>query len=236
MNLIHKLNAALLARQPGTEPDNRHQQLGGMAPPSFAPWIRTLSDTLTESRLLRFSQRCGLFEQSQSLGLIEQMIQQTRPWVRFYVSATQKYFFFLQCTAGGKSGANITQTALRFDRQDVQQYFYRFATSLCPEPLQQLVSFNQRVGRPHFPSRLIHSARDGRRRYLAELSTMNSALIDTSLNVSLKSRRRPCKKTAASAPALLDRFSPELSQLICDTPADHPQFADYVRNHTFITP
>lgn len=237
VNLIHKLNAALLARQPGTEPDSRHQQLGGMAPPSFAPWIRTLSDTLNrEQAFAVFLNDVDYLSNPESLGLIEQMIQQTRPWVRFYVSATQSISFSYSALLVENQVASITQTALRFDRQDVQQYFLQVRNlTLPPKLLQQLVS--QSEGWPAALSFAVNtlSSETDVERYLAELSTMNSAF-DRYFIERIFEKQTPALQKLLLRLSLLDRFSLELSQLICDTPADHPQFADYVRNHTFITP
>ncbi len=237
VNFIHKMNAALLTRHAQAAELAAHQQLGGMAPPSFVPWLKSLCATLNrEGTCSVFLNDVDFLTNTATLELVEHLIQHTRPSVRFFVTATQSIPFSYSSLLIENQVASLNHTTLRFDPAEVAQYFQQVSgLALPPKLIHQLT--NQCEGWPAAIAFGAHTLKTEQevKTHIAELGTMHSTF-DRYFVERIFEKQTPAIQRLMLRLSLLDRFSIELSAQLCESPEDNQVFAAYIHNHTFITP
>lgn len=236
VNFIHKLSAAISDTAPQSQ-SNVNQQLGGLAPPSFVPWIRSrVAEMNRHARFHVYLNDVDFVSNPVTLELIENLIQASRASVRFFVTATQTVEFSYANLLIENQVASVNQQSLRFDTADTQAYYLMVqGTDLAEKTAQTLTDICE--GWPAAISFAVNTLSNEAQivELISELSSIQKAF-DRYFIERIFERQTAEIQQLMLRLCLLDRFSIPLTQQLSDSPQHSREFAAYIQNHTFITP
>ncbi|MCG8611415.1 MAG: LuxR C-terminal-related transcriptional regulator [Pseudomonadales bacterium] len=237
VNFIHKISAALAAVESEDKDSLSGHQLGGLAPSSFAPLIRSLVTEMNQYPAFNlYLNDVDFVSNPVTLELIERMLHLSRASVHFYVTATQTISFSYAQLLIENQVASINQESLRFTVADVcHLYAHVQRRELAQDTAAILVQRCE--GWPAALSFAVNTLADDAdvAGFIQEISSVHSAFDRYFIERIYEKQTEPLKQLMLRL-SLLDRFSISLGQLLSDDERDSRAFSEYIKNHTFVTP
>lgn len=236
VDFLLKCTKALASLHPDNKYDAIHQATG-FSPPSLALWTRSLVDEMNaQPHLNLFFNDIDFVTEPKSLALISMLLEMSHSGIRVFATASSITHFAYANLLMENQVASITQEALRFSKEDIQQLFTLYQRH-CPSDnlAQQLADLSE--GWPaasNFIASTYHSESEINR--FVEDASLRQQAFDRYFIERVFEQQSLIVQSMLLRISFLDRFNLAICQALSDDIEQSRLFWQFVQQHTFITP